>query len=114
MHSIEALFFFYLGLKKRVPSFNKKYLKNTYVQQQEVPEKQQSDPGQPEEPAPDPEQKEQKDDSDEFWQNFAPQIYMEFSHERAPPENSINLYDCPPIDFQYRYVLKSFKSTFKI
>lgn len=77
-----------------------------YVQQQDVPEKQQSDPGQPEEPA--PEQKEQKDDSDEFWQNLAPLVYMEFSHERASSETYMNPYDCPPIDFQYRYVLYYF------
>ncbi|KAG6459378.1 hypothetical protein O3G_MSEX011352 [Manduca sexta] len=58
-----------------------------------------SDHGLPEEPSPEP--KEAHEDVDELWQQMAPVVYLEYTHERSPPQIYINPYDNPPLDFEH-------------
>ncbi|XP_053623621.1 uncharacterized protein Vps13B [Plodia interpunctella] len=56
-----------------------------------------TNPGQPEEPSP----AEPLEDLDELWLKMAPVLYVEYNHERAPPQRQDNPYDNPPKDFEY-------------
>ncbi|XP_075990406.1 vacuolar protein sorting 13B isoform X2 [Anticarsia gemmatalis] len=39
--------------------------------------------------------------TDELWVQMNPLLYVEFSHERSPPDAFTNPYESPPKDFQY-------------
>lgn len=36
-----------------------------------------------------------------FWSKISPLIFFDFTHERTPPSNIPNPYECPPKNFQY-------------
>ncbi|KAJ0183610.1 hypothetical protein K1T71_000033 [Dendrolimus kikuchii] len=59
----------------------------------------QLDPGLPEEPSTEPQ--EIREESDELWHVMEPLIYLEYNHDRAPPDDYINPYDNPPKDYEY-------------
>ncbi|XP_013161876.1 PREDICTED: vacuolar protein sorting-associated protein 13B-like [Papilio xuthus] len=43
----------------------------------------------------------QDGDNDELWEQMAPVVFIEYCHDRAPPDSHINPYDKPPLDFEY-------------
>ncbi|KAF9807645.1 hypothetical protein SFRURICE_008858, partial [Spodoptera frugiperda] len=42
-----------------------------------------------------------QDDIDELWNKMAPLVFVEYLHERSPPNQLTNPYDNPPKDFEY-------------
>ncbi|KAJ8737284.1 hypothetical protein PYW07_000555 [Mythimna separata] len=60
------------------------------------------DPPKESEPPKDPEPpKEPKEDFSYLWTSMAPLFFVDYVHERSPPDKQINPYDNPPKDFEY-------------
>jgi hypothetical protein len=39
---------------------------------------------------------------DPLWHKMSPVLFLEYCHERSPPQPYVNPYENPPLDFEYR------------
>ncbi|XP_060809400.1 uncharacterized protein LOC106130565 isoform X3 [Amyelois transitella] len=70
---------------------------DTAAQSRPVLEETETNPGDPEEPI----TTEPVEETDLLFQKMAPVFYVEYTHERSPPNRHDNPYDNPPRDFEY-------------